>query len=227
MKTMRGSRVPEAAAAKGLAGMRLTRNSTNPGSLAVFIVAVVAGLAVFVAVVYLPLLWFVARMTPRRFFSGAFGGMAVAFAATSTVAALPVMLEDAKQKLKVDPSVADLVLPLGASMYRAGSALYQGAAVIFLAHLYQVPIPAAALGGALLATFLVSLTVAPVPSSSVVTLAPALDTVGVPLSGMAILLGVDRIPDMFRSSVNAAGQVTTTVLVERWVGGGKGAPPAG
>ena len=189
------------------------------GSLAVFIVAVVAGLAVFVGIVYLPLLWLVAGMGPRRFFSGAFGGMAVAFAATSTVAALPVMLEDAKQKLKVDPSVADLVLPLGASMYRAGSALYQGAAVIFLAHLYQIPIPAAALGGALLATFLVSLTVAPVPSSSVVTLAPALDTVGVPLSGLAIVLGVDRIPDMFRSAVNAVGQVTTTVLVERWVRG--------
>ena len=103
-------------------------------------------------------------------------------------------------------------------MYRPGSALFQGASIVFLAHLYQVPIPAAAVGGAVLATFLVSLTVAPVPSSSVVTLAPALDTVGVPLAGLAILLGVDRIPDMFRTAVNALGQITTAVLVERWVG---------
>jgi len=188
------------------------------GSLAVFIVSVVVGLAIFTALVYLPLLSFVAGIGPRRFFGSTFGGVAVAFSTTSSVAALPVMLEEAQGRLKLSPSVATLVLPLGASMYRPGSALFQGAAVVFLAHLYQVPIPVAALGGAFLATFLVSLTVAPVPSSSVVTLAPALDTVGVPISGLAILLGVDRIPDMFRTAVNAVGQLTTTALVERWTG---------
>lgn len=195
------------------------------GSLAVFIVSVVVGLAVFLGVVFLPLLWFVGGVSPRRFFSGTFGSVAVAFASTSTVAALPVMIEEATEKVKVSPSVVTLVVPLGASMYRPGSALFQGAAVVFLAHLYQVPVPVAALGGAILATFLVSLTVAPVPSSSIVTLAPALDTVGVPLSGMAILLGVDRIPDMFRTAVNCMGQVTTSVLVDRWVGGGEAPPP--
>jgi len=196
------------------------------GSLAVFIVSVVVGLAVFLGVVFLPLLWFVGGVSPKRFFSGTFGSVAVAFASTSTVAALPVMIEEATEKVKVTPSVVTLVVPLGASMYRPGSALFQGAAVVFLAHLYQVPVPVAALGGAILATFLVSLTVAPVPSSSIVTLAPALDTVGVPLSGMAILLGVDRIPDMFRTAVNCMGQVTTSVLVDRWVGGGEAPPPA-
>jgi Na+/H+-dicarboxylate symporter len=130
-----------------------------------------------------------------------------------------VTLEEVKEKLGVSETVADLVLPLGASMYRAGSALFQGAAIIFLAHLYDVPIPAAALGGAVLATFLVSLTVAPVPSSGVVTLAPALDAVGIPLSGLSILLGIDRIPDMFRSTVNLLGQITTAVVVDKWVGG--------
>lgn len=189
------------------------------GNLAVLIVSVVVGLAVFMVVVYLPLLRIVAGLGPRRFLGGSFGGAAVAFSTTSTVAALPVMLEEAKGKLGVRPATADLLLPLGASMYRPGSALFQGAAVVFLAHLYQVPLPLAAMGGALLATFLVSLTVAPVPSSGVVTLAPALDTVGVPLSGLAILLGVDRIPDMFRSATNALGQITTTTLVDRWMGG--------
>jgi Na+/H+-dicarboxylate symporter len=191
------------------------------GSLAVFIVSVVVGLAAFTALVYVPLLWVVAGVGPRRFFGSTFGGAAVAFSTTSTVAALPVMLEEAQGKLKLSPSVATLILPLGASMYRPGSALFQGAAVVFLAHLYQVPIPLATLGGAFLATFLVSLTVAPVPSSGVVTLAPALDTVGVPLSGLAILLGVDRIPDMFRTAVNAVGQLATTALVERWGGTGE------
>lgn len=187
------------------------------GGLAVFILSVIAGLGVFVSVVYLPFLKVVAGIGPIRFLKATFGGVAVAFSTTSTVAALPVMIEEAEANLGLSPTVSTLVLPLGASMYRAGSALFQGAAIIFLAHLYGVPIPPAAVGGAVLATFLVSLTVAPVPSSGVVTLAPALDTVGVPLGGLAILLGVDRIPDMFRSSVNALGQLTTAVLVDRWV----------
>lgn len=194
------------------------------GSLAVFIASVVVGLAALFVLIYLPLVRIVARMGPSRLLGGTFGGVAVAFSTTSTVAALPVLLEESETKLGVTPSVATLVLPLGASMYRPGSALFQGAAVVFLAHLYQVPFPAAAVGGALLATFLVSLTVAPVPSSSIMTLAPALEAVGVPLSGLAILLGVDRIPDMFRTAVNALGQVTTAVLVDRWAGGASAAP---
>jgi Na+/H+-dicarboxylate symporter len=136
-----------------------------------------------------------------------------------------VTLEEAKGNLSVSDPVADLVLPLGASMYRAGSALFQGAAIVFLADLYAVPFPLTAVGGAILATFLVSLSVAPVPSSGVMTLAPALDAVGIPLSGMAILLGIDRIPDMFRSTTNLLGQVTTSVLVDRWVGEPTPTPP--
>jgi len=187
-------------------------------SLAVFIVCVVAGLALYFLLVYAPLLRFVGGIGPLRFLKGVFGAASIAFSTTSTVAALPVALEEAQENLGVSRSIADLVVPLGASMYRTGSALFQGAAIIFLAHLYDVPVPAAAVGGAVLATFLVALTVAPVPSSSVVTLAPALDVVGVPMGGLAILLGIDRIPDMFRSTLNNLGQITTAVLMDNWVG---------
>jgi proton glutamate symport protein len=188
-------------------------------SLAVFVMSVVVGLGIYISVVYLPLLKFVGGIGPLQFLGGTFGAASIAFSTSSTAAALPVTLEEAKLKLGVSESVADLVLPLGASMYRAGSALFQGAAVIFLAHLFEVPIPPAALGGAVLATFLVSLTVAPVPSSGVVTLAPALDAVGIPLAGLSILLGIDRVPDMFRSTTNLLGQITTAVVVDKWVGG--------
>jgi proton glutamate symport protein len=190
-------------------------------SLAVFVVCVILGLGAYLALVYLPLLAAFGGVGPLRFLGGTFGAASIAFSTTSTAAALPVTLEEAKENLGVSEAVADLVLPLGASMYRAGSALFQGAAIIFLAYLFEVPIPASALGGAVLATFLVSLTVAPVPSSGVVTLAPALDTVGIPLSGLTILLGIDRIPDMFRSTTNLLGQITTSVLVDRWLGGGR------
>ena len=187
-------------------------------SLAVFVVAVVLGLGIYIGVVYLPFLKVVGGIGPLRFFGGTFGAASIAFSTTSTAAALPVTLEEVKSELGVSETVADLVLPLGASMYRAGSALFQGAAIIFLAHLYDVAIPPAAVGGAVLATFMVSLTVAPVPSSGVVTLAPALDAVGIPLAGLSILLGIDRVPDMFRTTTNLLGQITTAVVVDGWTG---------
>ena len=76
-----------------------------------------------------------------------FGASSIAFSTTSTAAALPVTLEEAKDNLGVSAPVADLVLPLGASMYRGGSALFQGAAIIFLADLFDVQVAPAAIGG--------------------------------------------------------------------------------
>jgi Na+/H+-dicarboxylate symporter len=190
-------------------------------SLAIFIVCVLVGLLIFLAVVTLPFMYFVGGIGPVRYLKGTFGGVSIAASTTSTAAAIPVTLEETTNNLGVSATVADLLIPLGASMHRPGSALFQGAAIVFLAYLYDVPIPVAMLGAAFLATFLVSLTVAPVPSSSVVTMAPALDTIGVPLAGLALLLGIDRIPDMLRSAVNLLGQVAAAVMVDRWTGPGK------
>jgi Na+/H+-dicarboxylate symporter len=193
-------------------------------SLGIFIICVFVGLVVFLLLVTLPLVYFVAGIGPLRYLKGTFGAVSVAVATTSTAAAIPVSLEEAKRNLGVSKTIADLLVPLGASMHRPGSALFQGAAVVFLAHLYGVPIPLAVIGAAMLATFLVSLTVAPVPSSGVVTMAPALDAVGVPVAGLALMLGIDRIPDMMRSAVNLLSQVSTAVLVDRWTGGKRSKP---
>ena len=193
-------------------------------SLGIFIVCVFVGLAIFLALVTLPLVYFVGGISPARYLSGTFGAVSVAVSTTSTAAAIPVALEETTQNLKVSTTIADLLVPLGASMHRPGSALFQGAAIVFLAYLYDVPIPVAAIGAAMLATFLVSLTVAPVPSSGVVTMAPALDAIGVPVAGLAILLGIDRIPDMMRTGVNNLGQISAAVLVDRWTGAERGDP---
>jgi Na+/H+-dicarboxylate symporter len=185
-------------------------------SLGIFIVFVFVGLVIFVAIVTLPLVYFVAGVGPLKYLKGTFGGVSIAVSTTSTAAAIPVTREEAIENIGVSPTIANLLVPLGASMHRPGSALFQGAAIVFLAYLYGVPIPMTAIAAALLATFLVSLTVAPVPSSGVVTMAPALDAVGVPVAGLAIILGIDRIPDMMRSAVNILGQVSAAVLVDRW-----------
>jgi Na+/H+-dicarboxylate symporter len=197
-------------------------------SLGIFIVCVFAGLLIFLVLVTLPFMYLVARVAPARFLGGTFGAVSVTVSTTSTAAAIPVSLKETTENLEVSPTIADLLIPLGASMHRPGSALFQGSAIVFLAFLYDVPIPAAAVGAAILATFLVSLTVAPVPSSGVVTLAPALDAVGIPIAGLAILLGIDRIPDMMRSAINVLSQISVAALVDKWTGGSGAevSPPA-
>jgi Na+/H+-dicarboxylate symporter len=190
-------------------------------SLAVFVVTLVFLAFVQWGLVYIPTLWFLGKKNPLEFHKATLGTTAIGFGTTSSMASLPVMLEEAADNLKLSEEVYPLVLSLLAALNKAGSALFQAASVVFLAHLYDVPLPPSSLAGLFVAIFLVALTVAPVPSASVVTLAPALDAVGVPLSGLAILFGVDRIPDMFRSAVNMTSHMVWAVVVqERAMGGG-------
>ncbi len=181
-------------------------------SLSMFLICVILGLAVFVSLVYLPLMALRARINPLKFFKGLSGAITIAFSTTSTATAIPVTRQEVIENFGVSEKEADLIVPLGASLYRPGSALFQAAAIVFLAHIYGVPLAIGMAGAIVLTVFLVSLTVAPVPSSGVVTMAPALESIGVPVAGLALILGVDRIPDMFRSSVNVIGQAITAVL---------------
>jgi len=183
-------------------------------SLTVFIVCVFIGLLILLLFVFLPLNMVIGKIGPAKFLKGIWGAISVAFSTTSTAAAIPVSLQESTENLDVSESVADILVPLGASLYRPGSALFQGAAIIFLAHIFNVPIAMADAGAIVLATFLVSLTVAPVPSSSIVTMAPALSSIGVPATGLGILMGIDRIPDMMRTCINVIGQITTAVIVD-------------
>ncbi len=95
--------------------------------------------------------------------------------------------------------------------------MFQGTAVVFLAALYGVSMGPAVVVSTIIAVFLVSMTVAGVPSASLVTLAPALDVAGVPFAGVAVLFGIDRIPDMMRTAVNVTGHMTTSVVVEKQI----------
>jgi Na+/H+-dicarboxylate symporter len=184
-------------------------------SLAIFVVAVLVGELIFITSVYVPVVRFAAKMSVRRFLKGCVSPQIIAATTVSSPATVPAMLEAADQEFAVSPAVAGFVISLGAGLGRAGAALFQGAGVVFLAWLYAVPLPLAGVGGALLATMLVSFTVPAIPGGSVLSLAPALGTIGIPLDGMAVLLGVDRIPDMARTATNVTGTLTATVLVDR------------
>ncbi len=196
-------------------------------SLIAFVVAVLAALLIFVALVYLPAVRFLGRMPVGRFLKGCVSPQVIAAATVSSPATVPAMLEAAEVELQRSRAVSGFVIPLGAGLGRAGSAVFQGAGLVFLAWLFRVPLGLPGLGGAVLATFVVSFTVPSIPGGSVLSLAPALGTVGIPLDGLAVLLGVDRIPDMARTATNVTGTLAATVVVDRVEGAGDRGGSAG
>jgi Na+/H+-dicarboxylate symporter len=183
-------------------------------SLGVFILAVVIGCVVFVALVYVPAVRYLSHVGVGDFLRECLEPQMIAFATTSQAATVPAMLESA-DRLGLSRTSASFVIALGAAVGRAGSALFQGTSIVFLAWLFGIPIPLEALGAAVVATALVSITVAGVPSASVLTLAPALGAVGVPIDGLGVLLGVDRIPDMVRTATNVTGTMTASSILDR------------
>ncbi len=190
-------------------------------NLAVFIVAVVVGLFILKGLVLLPLVRVLGGVRPGRFIRGTVGSYTVGFTTTTSVGTLPMMLQEA-EKLGLSKRNFTLVLPLAASINRPGSALFQSASLVFLAAMYGVPLDAGLVAAAVLAIFLAAMTVAPVPSASIVSMVPALDVVGVPVAGLGILLGIDRVPDVFRSAANVFGHMSAATTVDAMSGKGRG-----
>src|SRR5882672_5558411 len=178
-----------------------------------FVTAVILGVVTFIGAVYIPALTIMGRLEPGRFLRAAFPSMMMGFSTTSSLATLPTMLQAADGDLHIPRSIAGFALPLGASVNRAGSALYQAIAVLFIARLYGIPFGFSEMFTAAAAVFLASLTVASVPAASVVSLLPAFTATGLPISGLSILIGLDRIPDMFRTMTNVTGHLTGAVVV--------------
>jgi len=203
-----------AAAATARAGWSLLQN------LAVFVIGVLVALVVFVVAVYAPAIRFLGRQPVGRFFRVAAAPTMIGASATSSAAALPAMLDVADRDLGVSPAVAGFVLSLGAAINRTGSALFQGAVIVFLASLYGVSISFVQLVTAVFSTVLVAMTVAGVPSASLVTVVPVLQALGIPTAGLAMLFGVDRIPDMARTGVHVIGHLGTAVIANRLVQAG-------
>jgi len=178
-----------------------------------FIIVVIIGVFVFIAAVYLPSVAVIARLAPLRFLRAAFPSMLMGFSATSSMAALPTMLDAADRDLQIPRPVAGFVLPLAATINRGGSAVFQAIAVVFIARLYGIPFGIGQMLASGAAVFLASLTVASVPSGGVISLFPALQSAGLPVAGLSILLGLDRIPDMFRTMANVTGHLSSAVVV--------------
>lgn len=156
---------------------------------------------------------------PLAFLASIRGAQLLAFSASSSAAVLPVSLEVAQNKLGVRPSIARLVLPLGATINMDGTAVFQGVATVFLAQVFGVDLSAGALAMVVATAVGASLGSPSTPGAGVILLAMVLQQVGIPADGIALIIGVDRLVDMSRSALNCTGDLTACVVLDRWIGG--------
>lgn len=155
-----------------------------------------------------------AGLSPLEFFRGMSPAMIFAFSSSSSVGALPLNLESC-MKLGAKRDVASFVLPLGSTINMDGTAIYQGVCAIFIAACYGINLSAEQMIVIVLTATLASIGTAGVPGAGVVMLAMVLESVGLPLDGIALVLGVDRIFDMGRTVVNITGDAACAIVVSK------------
>jgi dicarboxylate/amino acid:cation (Na+ or H+) symporter, DAACS family len=187
-------------------------------SLAGYATVVIAGLALHVVLVLLPLLQFVARVGVLAFLQAVGHVILLAFSTASSSVTLPVSMAAARERLNVSAAVSSFVLPIGTTLNKNGAAVYKAATAVFLAHLYGVDLGAGQLATIVLTTIVASSAGAGVPGSSLVTTLIVLNAIGLGANasaGIALIAGIDRPLDMCRTAVNTFSNLVGTAVVAR------------
>lgn len=184
------------------------------GSLATVLLAAYICYAVHAIVVYSSTVSALGGMSPLKFFEGMLPAIMFAFSSASSVGTLPINLE-CTEKLGAKREVASFVLPLGATINMDGTAIYQGICAIFIASCYGISLTLPQMLTIILTATLASIGTAGVPGAGMVMLAMVLTSVGLPVDGIALVAGVDRIFDMGRTTVNITGDAACTIIVSR------------
>ena len=183
--------------------------------LAGYMGCVVLGLALHMALVYTPLIRFLARIPLGRFYRSLAPAQLLAFSSSSSGATLPVTMECVEEGLGVDREISSFVLPLGATVNMDGTALYQGVAAVFIANVYGMHLGIQDMLTIVLTATLASIGTAAVPGVGIVMLIVVLQQIHVPPEGIALILGVDRPLDMCRTVLNVTGDATVCASVAR------------
>ena len=183
--------------------------------LAKYFSNVVLVLVLHFAMTYFLLLRILAGLRPLRFFKDFYPVMVYAFSTSSSSATLPITLETLEKKMGVKKEVASFTAPLGATINMDGTAIMQGVATVFIAQAYSIDI---GLGGymmVILTATMASIGTAGVPGVGLITLALVLQQVGLPVEGIALIIGVDRLLDMLRTAINVGGDATIAAIVAK------------
>ena len=183
--------------------------------LAVYVVVVIAGLALQQFGVYSASVAWLGGMRPRDFFRGAWPATLTAFSTASSSATLPTALWVAENELRLPPRISRFVLTIGATANQNGTALFEGVTVLFLAQVFGVDLTIGQQFTVAFICILGGIGTAGVPAGSIPVVAMILGIVGVPPESIAIVLGVDRLLDMCRTAVNVTGDLAAAVVVAR------------
>jgi Na+/H+-dicarboxylate symporter len=168
-----------------------------------------------VIIVYASLLKFIGKLSPVTFFKKYFEVIVFAFSTASSNATLPVNLEVTEKKLGVHNSVASFTIPLGATVNMDGTAIMQGVATVFVAQAYGIELGFNGYMMTILTATLASIGTAGVPGVGLVMLAMVFKQVGLPVEGIGLIIGVDRLLDMTRTAVNVIGDAVVSCIVAK------------
>ncbi|HMA42234.1 MAG TPA: dicarboxylate/amino acid:cation symporter [Gemmatimonadales bacterium] len=185
------------------------------GALGKYVAVVLVGLLLHGAVTLSAMVRFLGGLNPVTFFSRIRASMVTAFSTSSSNATLPTNLAVAEEELGISPRIAGFVLPIGSTMCMNGTALYEGVTVLFLAQVFGVPLGIGTQIFVIVLSVITAVGAAGVPGGSLPLLMVVLATVGVPPEAIAVILGVDRILDMSRTTLNVIGDMSATVYVAR------------
>lgn len=177
------------------------------------IIAVYIGCALHALLTYSSLVSIFAKISPLKFFKGAAPAMMFSYSTASSSGTLPITMKSVEENLGVSKSISSFVLPLGATINMDGTAIYQGICAIFIANIYGLDLSISAQLTIILTATLASIGTAGVPGAGMIMLGMVLQSVGLPIEGVALIAGVDRILDMMRTMINVTGDAACSVVI--------------
>ena len=200
----------------------ITRTFSNLGfdailSMLSYMGSVLGSLVVQLFIVYMVLLVAFVRVNPFKFIKKYAPVMTFGFSTASSSATVPINIQTLED-MGVDRKISSFTIPLGATVNMDGTAIMQGVAVIFIANAYGITLSPTDFLTVILTATIASVGTAGIPSVGLVTLSMVLESVGLPVEGIAIIMGIDRILDMARTTINLSGDATGTIIVANSVG---------
>ncbi|MET3576409.1 dicarboxylate/amino acid:cation symporter [Bhargavaea ullalensis] len=184
-------------------------------AMGLYMGVVLGALVIHSIIVYGGSVALIGKRNPVWFFKNFFPAQVVAFSTASSAATLPISLKTAQERLKVPESISSFTQSLGATINMDGTAIMQGAAVVFIAQAFGIELTMGQLVTVVLTAVLASIGTAAVPGAGLIMLAMVLTSVGLPVEGIALVLGVDRLLDMVRTAVNITGDAACAVVVSQ------------
>lgn len=184
-------------------------------SVALFTLTVISGLLIFSLIILPLLLAFIAKVNPILHFRAMGPALLTAFSTSSSAASIPVTIECVEKRAGVSNRICSFIIPLGTSFSLSGSAMHQCVASLFIAQVYGFDLSIAAIATIVIMALLTSFGMAGIPSASLISTVVILQTIGVPIEGVGLVMAIERILDMCRTTVNVLGNTCCAVLVAK------------